>query len=157
MDFCFPSYAFGRDDNLIDAKGFKEKKNISHKIKNVCANTEYLFLCQTQLGTLNQWPWWNGLPIIFQIGWWRWGSILWPEILIKPEQRFWNRIWLHLKTLIGRTWKLTFCIMKFYNKTLRRRYTVLLTNSHPLTHGAWQYGPNIIEVSQTASLSILPF
>jgi len=28
----------------------------------------------------------------------------------------------------------------------RRRYTVLLTNSHPLTHGAWQYGPNIIEV-----------
>jgi len=28
----------------------------------------------------------------------------------------------------------------------RRRYTVLLSNSHPLTHGAWQYGPNIIEV-----------
>jgi len=28
----------------------------------------------------------------------------------------------------------------------RRRFAIFLSNSHPITHGAWQYAPNIIEV-----------
>ena len=32
------------------------------------------------------------------------------------------------------------------DKVLRERVAVMLTCSHPLTHGAWQYLPNIIEV-----------
>ena len=28
----------------------------------------------------------------------------------------------------------------------RKRFTVYLAGSHPVTHGAWSYGPNVIEV-----------
>ena len=28
----------------------------------------------------------------------------------------------------------------------RKRFSVFLSNSHPITHGAWQYGPNVIEI-----------
>ena len=31
-------------------------------------------------------------------------------------------------------------------KTLKERCALLLASSHPITHGAWQYTPNIIEV-----------
>ena len=31
--------------------------------------------------------------------------------------------------------------------SFRERNSVLLACSHPITHGAWQYGPNIVEVS----------
>ena len=31
---------------------------------------------------------------------------------------------------------------------LRDRFTVFLSNSHHVTHGSWQYGPNVIEVCE---------
>ena len=37
----------------------------------------------------------------------------------------------------------------FYETTIcvRKRFTVYLAGSHPVTHGAWSYGPNVIEVA----------
>ena len=37
----------------------------------------------------------------------------------------------------------------FYVTTIciRKRFTVYLAGSHPVTHGAWSYGPNVIEVA----------
>ena len=43
---------------------------------------------------------------------------------------------------------------------LRERSALLLSGSHPLTHGAWQYLPNVIEVRnfhQAKFASILTF
>jgi len=32
------------------------------------------------------------------------------------------------------------------DEIMKKRLTVFLSSSHPVTHGAWQYGPNVIEV-----------
>ena len=42
--------------------------------------------------------------------------------------------------------------IKYHATTLRERCALLLASCHPITHGAWQYTPNIIEVNTNSEM-----